>query len=258
MVFFTPRNQYRAGLGLLSGGATGFYPRGQFMQPTNVYSGFGSTRTIVRRRKPRRFGTSNSFARRVRSLAPYKHNTLTDQAVAMTHATIYTRSLTSKIAQGDTNADRDGDAVHLTSLKVKGAISAAAATGAYMYRILIGFSGEEYNVTDTNAGLTFAEIFLPNNGMSFGVNSNINPKAFTVLHDEIIDLNSLIAAAADVKTFAFNVAINQKFPYQATGSVYGKTKNLYMVVIGNVVGGTGGTTAVGSYYINTDLVFQAA
>jgi len=227
----------------------------------SAYRGIGaSTRTRLRRKKSRG-GSRSSFAAKVRALAPYKHHTVSDSTASqqnMTHNTPYTTSLTQKISQGDDNVSRDGDAIVIAAVKVQGAVVTAAASGAYMYRVMLLWSGEEYNVSGSSSGLTSTEIFLPGTGGSFIANAIVNPKAVTVLHDEMIDVNSLIASTRDVKDIAFKVNLGQKFPYQASASIYGKTKNLYLVVIGSVVGGTGGTTDCGQHFMNVDIVFQNA
>jgi len=213
------------------------------------------TRTMVKRKKKPLRGYRNSFAARVRNLGSYKHNTQSDATVtsALTHNSIYTTSLTTKIDAGDGIGQRDGDAIFINAVKIQGAVhSAAAVTGANMIRILILWSGEEYNVTASTSGLTTSEIFhagasaLVSNGM-------INSKACTVIYDETVDINSLLTTTAECKTIYASVPINQKFNYQAGASVYGKIKNLYLVVIGSIVGGSG---SVGNFLLNTDVIFQ--
>jgi len=225
-------------------------------------SGVGAgSRIRLRSKQGPRKGSRKSFAAKVRSLAPYKHHTVNDSVASqqsMTHNTVYTTSLTQKISQGDDNVSRDGDAIVIAGIKVQGSVVTAAASGAYMFRVMLCFSGEEYNVSGSSSGLGPTEIFLPSNGSSFLANACVNPKAVTVLHDELVDINSLIASTRDLKNVAFKVNLNQKFPYQATASIYGKVKNLYLVVVGSVVGGTAGTTDVGQHFFNVDIVFQNA
>lgn len=241
------------GYGALTAGVLGARRFGM-----NANVGNGTNSSMVLTRRPKRRGKYKTFAQKVRNVHGYKHNTLSSSAVSnvMTHQTIYTTNLTSKIVQGDSNADRDGDSVHLTAFKLKGVIHSPTTAGAYVYRVLVGWSGEEYALTASSAGLTSAELFLPNQGGAFFATANVNPKAFTVIHDEIIDINSNITATSDLKSIAFNVPIKQKYAYQSTGSTFGKFKNLYIVVISGVVGGTSGTTASGSYFFDTDLIFQ--
>jgi len=226
----------------------------------NAYRGHGQMTKVNRKRKARNGGRSSSFAARVRSLEPYKHNTINDSTInnTLVHNSIFTTNLTSKITQGTANTDRIGDAVYLVSLKLKGLVNTPTTAGAYCYRVIIGWSGEEYNVSASTSGLTTAEIFLPTQGGNFPGGSNINPKAFTCLYDEFIDINSIVTAVADLQTMSIKVPLNQKFVYQASGSIYGKLKNLYLVVIAHVVGGTTGTTACGSMVLNADVVFQDA
>jgi len=227
----------------------------------SAFRGVGSsTRTRLRRKKSRG-GSRSSFAAKVRALAPYKHHTVNDSVAsqqAMTHNTVYTTSLTQKISQGDDNVSRDGDAIVIAAIKVQGTVVSAAASGAYMFRVMLLWSGEEYNVSGSSSGLGPTEIFLPSSGSSFLANAIVNPKAVTVLHDEMIDINSLIASTRDLKNVAFKVSLGQKFPYQATASIYGKTKNLYLVVVSSVVGGTAGTTDSGQHFFNVDVIFQNA
>lgn len=257
MVFYDPAyyNYALGGAAGLVGAGISTY-KNRYMAPatTATVRGYNNRYAVGPRRKA---GKRQSFATKVRSIAPYKHNTLSDSTntSAMTHNTVYTTNLTSKIAQGDDNTARDGDAVFLTNAKIRGAYHSPATTSSTVVRILVGWSGEEHNVTASNAGLVSTEIFLPSSGGGLLSTAIVNPKAFTVLHDYVIDTNSLVAASTDVTSFAFNVPIKQKFLYQNTASVFGKVRNLYIVVIGSIIGGAG---SVGTFLINSDVVFQNA
>jgi len=228
----------------------------QFIGQRQPFRGPGANTQVIRKKKKSRVsGRGTSFAQRVRNLGGYKHNTQADGTVAaaLTHNSIYTTNLTNKIAQGDTGQDRDGDAVYLVALKVSGAIhSAAAVTGANMYRVIVCWSGEEYAVTASTSGLTYAEMFHPN-ANTFVANALVNSKAITVLYDEMVTINSLLTTTAEAVQLNFKVPLNQKFSYQSAAGTMGKVKNLYLVVIGSIVGGSG---SVGNFYFNTDLIFQ--
>lgn len=215
----------------------------------------GRTRTMVTTRSRTRVNRT-SFKKAVENIKPAKHYSAETNAT-MTAGTIYTCSPTVVVTQGDLNSNRDGDAIILCSLKIKMNFFSDAVAGAYTYRILVGYSGEEYNAsTFTSAALTSTELFLPNTA-AFATHGIINPKAFTVLHDETVDINSQIAATVDLATLAFTVNLaNFHFLYQSSQSIYGKTKNLYIVILGNVAGGTPGTTATGSAILSYDLVFK--
>jgi len=253
---FTPYDYARlAGLG---GKGVSAIARGynQFIGQRQPFRGPGSNTQVIRKKKKSRMsGRGTSFAQRVRNLGGYKHNTQADGTVtaALTHGSIYTSGMTQKIAQGDGNGERTGDSVYLVALKVQGAIhSAAAVTGANMYRIIVCWSGEEYNVTGSTSGLTYAEMFHPN-ANTFACNAIVNSKAITVLYDEMVTINSLLTTTAEAVQINFKVPLNQRFSYQAAGSTMGKVKNLYVVVIGSIVGGSG---SVGNFFFNTDLIFQ--
>jgi len=141
-------------------------------------------------------------------------------------------------------------------LKIKGNIQSASTAGGYAYRIIVGYSTAQKNVTASSLGLVNTDIFLAGTGTNFIGGAIINPKAFTVLHDSVVDINSPVAATADIAQIDIKVPLSGKFDYIGENGVYGKVRNLYIVVIGAVIGGTTGTTACGSYFLNSDLVFQ--
>jgi len=87
-------------------------------------------------------------------------------------------------------------------------------------------------------------------------NGMINPKAITLLDDRTITLNNSITSVADLESFSYNVPLNCDFDYQAGGSVYGKTRNLYVVVMASILDGTTGTTIWGLVNLSADLIFK--
>jgi len=192
------------------------------------------------------------------------HSTVSDLTLILvpgiggfTHNTLYSNNATQSITQGTTNANRMGDKVHLDSIVINGLFSTAATAGAYTYRVLVLWSGNEYSTGATfTSGLTFSEIFLPSTGGSYVTTSVINPKAVTCLYDEVIDINSTVAATSDLATFRTRIPLRQEFAYESSGSIYGKTKNLYLVVMGSVTGGTPGTTQLGTVAVSYDLIFK--
>lgn len=202
-------------------------------------------------------GSRLSFAKRVRALAPYKHTYLNDDvyAVALTQNQINIMAVTQKVIQGDQDDQRTGDSIVPVALKVSGQFSTSATAGAYTFRMIVFWSGEEYNpIGITTPVFTSAEMFLVNSGTAFKANAIVNPKAITVLYDEVIDINSQISGVVDVKSVRAKVQLgSKKFPYQASTSVYGKVKNLYIAFIGSAVGGS---AVVGNVAVNVDMVFQ--
>lgn len=229
----------------------GFTPQGMMkFQKTGGSQTF--TRTIKKKRRgPMR---NNSFKRRVLNVFPAKH--LSGQtAVTINNAEIYTMNLTQQITQGDLNSNRDGDSVQLEALKMEGFIQTATASNAYRFRIMVGYSGEEYGSANLATGLlTDAELFLPNTTSTVS-NGIVNPKAFTQIYDEVIDLNSQIEGDRTIQSTKFTLKLNKKFPYQASGSIYGKTQNLYVIVI-SYAADTAAGTANGSAVLSYDLIFK--
>jgi len=173
------------------------------------------------------------------------------------HTLPYTLNVTGAVGQGTTNSTRIGDSVELQALKLSGAYTSAVAAGAYTFRIMVGFSGEEYGSTGAFlAGLTNAELFLPNTNPVFGTTGIVNPKAFTVLYDQTFNVNSQIAGVADVISFSETISLKQKFLYQQAGSIYGKVKNLYIVALGDIAGGSPGISNAGDLVLAMDLIFK--
>lgn len=205
-----------------------------------------------RSRAPR----SSGLASRVRALRPYKHSTIGSNSSGgpLLQNIFVTNPVTQNIPQGTDNVSRDGDEIHLASLKLSGYFSTPAASGAFSYRILVGFSHVQNNSFNAIA-FAVSDLFLPNTGSVSQMDAIINPKAFTVLYDEKVTVPSVIPATIDMALINATVPLNQKFVYGSSGSVYGKFKNMYTVIIGYGVGFAAASN-VGAYALNTDLVFQ--
>ena len=215
--------------------------------------------TQVTTKRKRKQYARNTVATQIRKLEPAKHSTVSDNstAQAMKHNTIYETSPTQAITQGDGNTNRDGDEVFLEAIKINMTVVSEVTAGAYSYRILTGWLNDQVScATSVASSLGSNRIFLPSTGVIYGHAAIINPKTFTCLDDRTVTINSVIAATNDVVNEIFTVPLKQKFAYQSTGSQYGKFKNLYIIVIGTVIGGTTAVTNAGAFYLNTDLIFK--
>lgn len=187
-----------------------------------------------------------------------KHDT-GEQAVSMTHNTLYTLNLTSRVTQGDTNSTRDGDAIIISGLKMKGFYNSNTTSGGYGFRIIVGYSGEEYSNGTFASGLGTTEVFLPNTSGLLTTAAQINPKAFTVIYDERLTCNSQLADVRDRVEYGFHVPLNnKKFIYQSSGSALGKTNNLYVIITSDIILGTAGVTATGGTTITWDFIYKNA
>lgn len=209
-------------------------------------------------KKKKRTTQKNSVKAQILRNIDTHHCTMSDQfySVNGTHNTIYTALVSGIPAQGTSNINRVGDKIHLMNLELAMGINTNSTAGAYTYRVIVCYSGEEYTPSGLGSGLAFTEVFQPNTGGLYGTLAITNPKAVTVLMDELIDINSVITSTKDVVTIRRNIPLHADFPYQASASVYGKTKNLYVVVVGCVVDGTTGTTVIGTFNLNADMTFK--
>ena len=219
---------------------------------------YAPTQTLTKRRrtKPQRSVSLKTLIKRTEAA---KHYTFENNA-ALLHNTLYTCIPTQGITQGTGNTNRVGDEIYLCAIKVMGQYLSASTAGAYSMRLLVGWSGEEYTTANISnqlvSGLGGSEVFLPSTFTTWTPNGLINPKAFTVLYDQTIDINSQITATSDLSSFEFTVPLNQTFCYQSSGSVQGKTRNLCVVVIGGVALGTTGTTPAGNCIWAADLIYK--
>lgn len=222
--------------------------------------------------KPRRskytkktsFKPSSVVKKTILSMAATYHDTQNDTNLAqnMTHNNLYSNNLTAKVTQGLNGTGRQGDQIFITGVRIKGNYVTNPASNGYQFRLIIGWSGEEYDPTTLGSsgagtGLTPADVFLENTGGHLLTSAPINPKAFTALYDQVIDLSSQLSATQEIQHLDAYVPLRKKFPYQALGSVYGKSKNLYVVCLAGVSGGgVPLTTAVGSVNMNSVLSFK--
>ena len=214
------------------------------------------TQTTTKRKK--RALKSNSLKKQMLSMKPAFHDTVSDNTLTTTlaHNNMYVTSPTQAVGQGTDNTSRIGDEIYLEAMKFRATIHTPDTTGGFVYRIIVGYSGEEINCPTSFTSIAQAEIFLPGTGDKFRTNGINNPKAFTVLYDSTIDFNSLVANTQEVRTVEDTIQLKTKFPYQASGSQYGKNRNLYVAVMGIKIGGITGVTTTGDVFINCDLIFK--
>lgn len=225
------------------------------VQPNITYP--NRKQMLKRRRTTKRTTLKKAVAKAVMKQEPAKHYTGSVSA-ALTHCSLFTWNSCGGITQGTTNAQRDGDAIYLEALKLKGFYQTTNVTNSFTFRVLVGYSGEEVSGCDTTfgTGLGVTDLFLPNTDANWRPNGIINPKAFTVLADRTFDVPSVVASVIDIASFEMVIPLKMKFPYQSSGSSYGKFKNLMVVVTSGVQGGTVSVTSSGSCYIGYDLIFK--
>lgn len=239
--------------------AAGYAAYGSRATKPTYRSSRSYTRTTNKRR--RRYGTRSSFKTKMLAASPAKHYMTNDNQTGIIgglHNTIYTCNLTAGIVTGSADNQRVGDSLQLLSLKINGLLSSnPASTSSCQWRIIIGWSGEEYNLPNTlGSGLGNTQIFQSGTGTSWQNTAIVNPKAFTVLDDRIFTLNNSITGVADIQELAYTIPCNTAFFYQSAASALGKTRNLYLVVIPCILNGSTGVTACGALALSSDLVFK--
>lgn len=223
--------------------------------PNHVYPKKRSGSPLVRKRFVK--STKKSFKRKVENTKPAKHYTVGLGQATMLHNSWYTASPTYGVTQGDTNANRDGDSIYIEALKIKGFYSSDVADKCYSMRLIVGWSDVETgSATLTLAGLTSANIFLPGTDVNWAPNGIVNPKALTTLYDQTFDVQSSITGVADNQSFMETIQIQKPFVYKSSADTFGKNRNLVILVLAAINGGTSGTTDAGDVYMAYDLIFK--
>lgn len=243
----------------LAGAAVVALSQRKTIQPTIMpYRKPSRTYTQTKRKSKLRGPSKGSVLATIRSAQPAKHISRQISANLLQNEG-QSANLTANIVQGVEDSERLGDSVYLEAVKLNVTCETPTTAGAYSFRLIAGFSGEEYsNVSMANTGLSYAQMFLPATGATnfYQINNAINAKAFTTLFDQVVNINSTISSVRDTQSFHVTIPLKQKFDYQSAFSVYGKTKNLYVYGIGSVAGGTDNTTAVGNVFVTYDLIFK--
>lgn len=260
MVFLgDPYSGYRAAATLAGIGMLGLQPSG--VRPGGYAANGGMTRRGMKgRRSSKKSGGTTAVVRRiVRGMEETKIFSSGNTA-ALIDGLIYTKGITQPIIQGTAEGTRISDSINLQWLKAKIVFNTAAVSGAFTYRILVVYHEVQKNPPFDTTGLVYADLFLPNGlTASANVQSITNKKGVTVLWDSFIDINSVVATTADCATVDVNVSLKSaKFPYVTAAAVYGKVKQLYLVVIPHVIGGTVGTTSCGSASLTFAVGFKDA
>lgn len=217
--------------------------------------------TVISRRpkyKPRK---RISFKQRLLRNVSAKHcNTNDSQTVKapMTHNTIYTCNLTANVLNSTSDSGRIGDSIHVMALKVNALFTSPASTSSScQLRLLVGWSPAEFNLPATfGSGLGLTDIFEPGTGTNWTNTAIVSPKAFTVLDDRMITVNNNIASVSEIQELVYSVQIDSEFVYKTLSGIYGKKRNLYLVAIACISGGTPGSTAAGQLNASTDLIFK--
>lgn len=169
---------------------------------------------------------------------------------------IFSYSPTQQLTVGNTANTRVGDSVLLQSLILSGEWVCLANIMNVKYRLIVGWTrNQSAQTTVAKNTLTSSDLFYVQSG--FLAHRIINPSIFTVLYDEMVDINSNTTTGSDVKSFysVINLGL-KKFEYAAVGGSLGKTRNLVVVFIPMLTAGQPSDTTTGSIQLNSVLKFK--
>jgi len=204
---------------------------------------------------------TKSFSARVRkvitSAAQLKHVTNSSFTTGMDSDVMYFTSPTQNIAQGTSIRERIGDQVKLHQLKLNGFFNASTlALASAKFRVSVFYSAYSKAAASVTAGaFTAGELFLPNT-TSTPVNAIFDEKAVTVVADMIIDVNSIVSTAQDIKSFAMTIPLKDvRARYVDSGSAFLDKRNLYIMVTGYTPVGAN-IADLGVYSYSYDLQFK--
>jgi len=171
---------------------------------------------------------------------------------------IHTFNITSQIAQGQADGQRIGDSIFLENIVFNAQFVTNLKPAFYKYRLIIGWSGEDISPSVWSiSGLSTSEVFI--NGWTLVSNAIVNTKAFTPIYDNMIEINSLLDTFSDGKTIRGVCRLNQKFHYQSPGSTFGKTKNLYVLLVPFYIQSSGtAPTDIGGIHMDVVVRYKDA
>lgn len=177
----------------------------------------------------------------------------------MSHNTIYTLNLTGNINKGDDEDNRTGETIHLEALKFRvhfTSVSGQVTNGnrPKTFRVMIvKHDGDHLGGFDVfGGGLGSTDLFQGNTNPVF---EWPNPKNVTVLYDNKVKITPVINTEQYEKECSDILKLNTPFTYKSDQN-YGKTWNLYLVIMGYEPSGTTGTTTIGRAYFHGDLIFK--
>lgn len=215
-----------------------------FVGKTRVAFGSGKARAQKRamykiaRTVVRKTTTPKQFINTKLGLAPTAH-------------TMYTYNVLDQITKGTDDENRIGEHIHLKNFLLNiqttsSQIDQAVDNGVEKYMRIIAltdnaqYTGSGYPGT----GFGYSDLFQ-HNDKTLNMVSPILKENVTVLKDRVYKIcDGNLSKTIQSKHIKFNVPLNRNFVYQ-DGSTYGKTWNLYIVVIVDV------PTVTPATYINS-------
>lgn len=175
------------------------------------------------------------------------------------HNTIYTLQPTQFITQGTDYVNRTGNTIFLRHVKLKGLVSPGTAN-YITYRVMGIWSESQYIGASFafNSGVGVTDLFHSANFYTYAL---VNPKLpSTVIYDKLHTVKNTITGVESTFPLELDLPIMRKMIYQPGSGLTKlfKDKQLYIIIIPYVAGGTSGTTNVGAWDLQATCTFKDA
>lgn len=164
-----------------------------------------------------------------------------------THDTLYSYNPLSVIVNGTGPSQRIGSAIKLKGISfrftVDGVVSSTTANPT-IWRVMLVASTVQGNVANFGTVLGSSNLFF-STAVTLPVNSHVDSRVAKLICDQTFETKPRIAATPDNLAGFVDCEINMPFEFQS-GSVFGVSSNLYLVVTPHVAAGVSGTTVAGN------------
>jgi len=177
--------------------------------------------------------------------------------ITLLHQSSYAWCPTQTVLVGNNSNTRIGDDVYLTSLVMNGFFATdAAAHACHKFRCIVFWSRAEVACgAFAQNVIGGSQVWHPGTDAIIA-NAIPNPNACTVVSDFVIDAAQVLNTAKEFKSFNITVPLKQTFKYREVNGVYGKSKNLYVLVNSFIAGGVDNTTSAGTLTLAATLKFK--
>lgn len=175
---------------------------------------------------------------------------------ALTHNTLYTMSPIQGLAKGTASNERVADQIYLRKLVITGDLQNSGAQSNVLHRILVLWTDQQTATTwGFNSVFGSSNIFYTTTNYAFAmINNKLNN---TIICDRTVKAEADIGSSIKSKQFKIVCPIFKKIQWQFS-STYLKERQLYVVVIPHVPGGSTGVTVAGTANYNALLTYTDA
>ena len=233
--------------------------QGQKRPTSSTYYTPTTTTMNYARNGKKRYKRGNTLTQAIRNQASPMHLAIGDgvNSVTLTHNTIQTQNMLIFLTPGTTQYQRTGDNVFLEALKINATWEgpSVSSNGATLRMILCYH--DDYHATNyiNGSGLGLSDLQMTGTGQARTTAMITDPKKVTVVDDRTFTLNQSLAGVSEKCAITYTVPLKKRFTFQPT-TQEGKDRNLYLVVVADISGGSTGSTVCGQLYLNQDLIYK--